>query len=45
MLRDTLLPISEIMYRVGFNEANHFSRIFKKHMNVSPSDYRKKYYV
>lgn len=42
MLRDTALPISEIMFRVGFNEANHFSRIFKKYMDCSPSDYRKK---
>jgi AraC family L-rhamnose operon regulatory protein RhaS len=43
LLRDTALPISEIMYRVGFNEANHFSRIFKKYMDCSPSDYRKKF--
>lgn len=45
MLRDTMLPISEIMRRVGFNEANHFSRIFKKYMTCSPSDYRKKFYT
>lgn len=43
MLRDTMLPISEIMYRVGFNEANHFSRMFKKYMNCSPSNYRKQF--
>lgn len=43
MLRDTALPISEIMYRAGFNEANHFSRIFKKYMHCSPSDYRKEF--
>lgn len=28
MLRDTMLPISEIMYRVGFNETTHFCRMF-----------------
>jgi len=44
MLRDTMLPVSEIMYRVGFNEANHFCRMFKKYMNCSPSDYRKEFY-
>lgn len=44
MLRDTILPVSEIMYRVGFNEANHFCRMFKKCMNCSPSDYRKEFY-
>ena len=44
MLRDTMLPVSEIMYRVGFNEANHFCRMFKKYMDCSPSDYRKEVY-
>lgn len=44
MLRDTMLPVSEIMYRVGFNEANHFCRMFKKYMDCSPSDYRKEFY-
>lgn len=44
MLRDTNLPISEIMNRVGFNEAHHFSRMFKKYMNCLPSDYRKEFF-
>jgi AraC family L-rhamnose operon regulatory protein RhaS len=44
MLRDTLLPISEIMTRVGFNEAHHFSRMFKRHMDCLPSDYRKEFF-
>jgi AraC family L-rhamnose operon regulatory protein RhaS len=44
MLRDTLLPISEIMTRVGFNEAHHFSRMFKRHMACLPSDYRKEFF-
>jgi AraC family L-rhamnose operon regulatory protein RhaS len=44
MLRDTMLPISEIMYRAGFNEAHNFCRIFKKNMDCSPSDYRKSFY-
>ncbi len=44
MLRDTLLPISEIMTRVGFNEAHHFSRMFSKYMDCLPSDYRKEFF-
>jgi AraC family L-rhamnose operon regulatory protein RhaS len=44
MLRDTMLPISEIMNRVGFNEAHHFSRMFNKHMDCLPSDYRKEFF-
>jgi AraC-like DNA-binding protein len=42
MLRDTMLPISEISYRVGFNDLTHFGRMFRKHMGYSPSEYRKK---
>ncbi|GLC30261.1 AraC family transcriptional regulator [Clostridium omnivorum] len=41
MLRDTMLSISEIAYRVGFNDITHFGRMFKKHMVYSPSEYRK----
>ncbi|WMJ23561.1 AraC family transcriptional regulator [Paludicola sp. MB14-C6] len=40
MLRETLLPISEILNRVGFSDATHFSRMFKKHMGCAPSEYR-----
>jgi AraC family L-rhamnose operon regulatory protein RhaS len=43
MLRDTLLPISEILDRVGFNDSVHFSRMFKKHINCTPSAYREIY--
>jgi AraC family L-rhamnose operon regulatory protein RhaS len=43
LLRDTTLPISEIMFRVGMNDPAHFLRTFKRYMNLSPSDYRKKY--
>lgn len=41
MLRDTMLSVSEIAYRVGFNDITHFGRMFKKHMGYSPSEYRK----
>lgn len=43
MLRDTLLPISEILNRVGFNDSVHFSRMFKKYTGNTPSAYREKY--
>jgi AraC-like DNA-binding protein len=42
MLRDTMLSVSEISYRVGFNDITHFGRMFRKHMGYSPSEYRKK---
>jgi AraC-like DNA-binding protein len=32
--------MSEVAYKVGFNDPNYFSRIFKKMFNVSPTAYR-----
>lgn len=43
MLHDTLLPVSEIMYRVGFTDQVHFLRTFKKITNMTPTAYREKY--
>ncbi|MEH7504412.1 AraC family transcriptional regulator [Neobacillus drentensis] len=39
-LEMTDLPISEIAARIGFHDANYFSRMFKKYRQFSPSDYR-----
>ncbi|NIJ43744.1 AraC-like DNA-binding protein/mannose-6-phosphate isomerase-like protein (cupin superfamily) [Wenyingzhuangia heitensis] len=43
MLIDTDLSISEIGYKVGYNNLTFFHRQFQKHMQVSPSKYRKSY--
>lgn len=43
MLRDTKLPVNEIMYRVGFSDNVHFFRTFKKYINESPTIYRENY--
>lgn len=43
MLRDTMLPVSDIMLRVGFYDSAHFLRTFKKYTDLSPSAYREKY--
>jgi len=43
MLRDTMLPISEIIIRVGFNDNSNFWRTFKKHTALSPKEYRDQY--
>ncbi|MCX7771751.1 MAG: AraC family transcriptional regulator [Clostridia bacterium] len=40
MLRNTTLPITEIMTIVGFHDDAHFLRTFKKTMGLSPSEYR-----
>ena len=43
MLRDTGLPVSEIMERVGFLDSAHFLRTFKSYMKMTPTEYREKY--
>ena len=43
ILRDTLLPVNEVMTRVGFSDTVHFFRTFKKYTGSSPSEYREKY--
>ncbi|WP_315823971.1 chromate resistance protein ChrB domain-containing protein [Paraflavitalea speifideaquila] len=34
--------LTDIAYLTGFSDQSHFTRIFKTHMGVSPSGYRKK---
>ncbi len=42
MMRNSASPISEIAYMTGFNDSHYFSKAFKKHFGVSPTQYRKK---
>ncbi len=44
MLKDTSIPISEIMDRVAFKDYSHFNRMFRKHTGISPKMYRQKFY-
>ena len=38
------LSITEISEYTGFQSVYHFSRLFKKHFNMSPLTYKKNYY-
>ncbi|XOQ15511.1 MAG: HTH araC/xylS-type domain-containing protein [Shouchella clausii] len=38
-------PITEIAFLVGFNDANYFSRVFKRIVSVTPLQYRREYIV
>ncbi|MGE9290587.1 MAG: helix-turn-helix domain-containing protein [Puniceicoccales bacterium] len=41
LLTFTDLPVQEIAARVGLENPYYFSRLFKKRLGKSPSDYRK----
>jgi len=42
LLRDTTLPVVEIAYRTGYEDAAHFGRTFKRETGQSPGQYRDK---
>ena len=42
LLRDKNISIKETSYRVGYQDPNYFSRIFRRYMGVSPSDLEKR---
>jgi len=41
LLSETETPIADIVYQAGFSDSSNFSRLFKREMNVSPTEYRK----
>lgn len=43
LLRDTTIPMSEVMERAGFSDYSYFSKTFRKYKGMSPRNYRKKY--
>lgn len=45
LLRETGLSISEIASSVGYPDIKYFSRLFKKYMNITPTEFRKLTYA
>ncbi|MBT1688661.1 helix-turn-helix domain-containing protein [Dawidia soli] len=41
LLRQTTMSIQEICHWLGFDDASHFTKSFKKMAKITPSDYRK----
>jgi two-component system response regulator YesN len=39
-LRETLLTAAEISVKVGYKDNSYFGRIFRKHVGVTPNEYR-----
>ncbi len=40
ILLETQLSVAEVASIVGYDDVRHFSRMFKKHLGMNPSDYR-----
>lgn len=41
LLKYSKWNVSEVAYSLGFNEVTHFNNFFKKHLNLSPTIFRK----
>jgi len=40
LLKDGTFNVSEICFKVGYNDPNYFSKLFKKYYHMNPSDYK-----
>lgn len=40
LLADRQLTVTEVAYRVGFNDLSHFDRTFRRLVGASPTEYR-----
>lgn len=40
LIKSNVYNFSQIAYMTGFNDSKYFSRCFKKHMGVTPSEYK-----
>lgn len=43
MLRDPDMKVTEIAYKLGYNDSSHFSRAFRRVAGISPRQYQKQY--
>lgn len=41
LMKDPSWSLTDISYLAGFSDQSHFTRIFKKHAGISPSEYRR----
>ena len=40
LLQQTDIPVREIAVRVGYTDANYITKVFKRHLGVTPTEYR-----
>lgn len=43
LLTNTELSQAEISWRVGYENVDHFGKLFLRHVGCSPSDYRRQF--
>lgn len=43
LLHESLLPVNQVAERVGYSDQRYFASWFKRHHNISPREYRKKF--
>ena len=43
MLASTQMPVRKIAAELDFNQVNYFSRVFRAHTGMSPSEYRRQH--
>ncbi|MGC3994619.1 MAG: PocR ligand-binding domain-containing protein [Propionicimonas sp.] len=43
MLASTQMPVQKIATELDFNQVNYFSRVFRAHTGMSPSEYRRQF--
>ena len=44
LLKDPLLTVKGVTYRVGYMDPNYFTRVFKKSEGITPTEYRIKFW-
>ncbi len=44
LLTKTDMPISVVASHIGYSNFSHFSRMFKKHTNLNPNEFRHLYH-
>ncbi|WP_372633065.1 helix-turn-helix domain-containing protein [Cohnella sp.] len=45
LLAQTRQSVKEVAYEVGFSDEKYFMRLFKKYEKITPTEYRKAYYM
>ena len=43
MLQNTDMPVINIACELSYNETNYFSKVFKKKVGLSPTEYRQRF--